>query len=182
MTRIFLTLSMVGTMFVLISFLLGLNIEDARQIASQPAVSRHILLGLGGLCFAALVHAIVFTYFMGTGRWIEETSRVYSLSSEFFDENQKLKYGLLPLITGVIVLLVLTGAFGGAADPGSRVGFKGWAGLSGAAIHMTVAISAGLLNVLANLREFWSIERNGQIIENVMSEVRRIRTERGLSV
>ncbi len=180
MTRIFLTLSTVGTMFVLIAFLLGLNIDDAKLLASQPSVSRHILVGLGTLCFVALVHAIVFTYFMGTGRWIEETSRVYSLSNEFHAESQRIKYRLLPLITAEILLLVATGAFGGAADPGSRVGFQGWFGLTGANIHMTVAIAAAALNLFVNLREFASIERNGKIIENVMGEVRRIRTARGL--
>ncbi len=177
-TRIFLTLAAVGTLFGLIALLMGLNIGDAaaKDIVVQAAVSRHMLLGLGGLCFAALVHAIVFTYFMGTGRWIEETSRVYSLGTGFHQQNQKIKYQLLPLIAASVFMLVSTGGFGAFSDPLRGVKPTEWAGMA----HMLVAVTALLLNLGTNLKEFAAIERNGTILEDVLSEVRRIRVEKGL--
>ena len=40
------------------------------------------LIGMVALVFTTLVHAIVLTYFMGTGRWLEETCRAYHLRDE----------------------------------------------------------------------------------------------------
>jgi hypothetical protein len=42
---------------------------------------------------------------------------------------------------------------------------------------LTVAV-----NVWVSIFEFRSIERNGEIVDQVMDEVNRIRTERGLPV
>lgn len=173
---------MAGTALVAIVFFLGLGIGDPTLITEQDAVNRHMLLGVGGLIFASLVHAITLTYFMGTGRWVEETSRAYKLSEEFHAENQKIKYRLMPGITVCILLLVVTGGFGAAADPGSAVGFRGWFGFAPSTVHLTVAVLTVLVNVAVSVFEFRSIERNGEIVEEVMNEVNRIRTERGLPV
>ena len=184
MTRIFLTLALLSTALLGLSFFLGLGIDDprVREAAVQQGIDTHMKTALGGLVFGTLVHAIVFTYFMGTGRWIEETTRAYKLSPDFHVSNQSVKYRLLPGITLAFVMLVMTGGMGAAADPGSPVQFKGWLGLSPATIHMTTAIVTLLLNLAVNVHEFRSIERNGEIVEGVMNEVRRIRTERGLPV
>jgi len=141
-----------------------------------------MLMGMGGLIFATLIHAIVFTYFMGTGRWLEETSSAYQLPSTFHGENRKLKYRLLIKITGSLLLLILTGAMGAAADPASPVSFESSLGLTDAWTHLIVGSVAILANVLTGMAEFSSIERNGEIIEEVLGEVRRIRTEKGLPV
>ena len=182
MTRIFLTLSIIGTLLGVGVFLLGLNIGDAqvRDPAVQQSVGRHMLFGVLALCFGSLVHAIVFTYFMGTGRWIEETSRVYQLTNDFHEESRRMKYRLLIFITASFLMLLTTGAFGTASDPASHVGFRGFLGLTAGHVHMGIAITALLLNFVTNLQEFRAIERNGEIIETVMGEVRRIRAERGL--
>lgn len=165
-----------------VAFVFGLTIEDAKAISQAGAVDSHMMLGLGGLIFATLIHAIVFTYFMGTGRWLEETSGAYQLPARFHDENRRLKYRLLIKITGSIVLLILTGAMGAAADPASPVSFEGWLGLTDALVHFVVGSAAILANVLTGVAEFSAIERNGEIIEEVLGEVRRIRTEKGLPV
>jgi hypothetical protein len=173
---------MAGTLLVAIVFFLGLGIDDPTVIAEQDAKNRHILLGVGGLIFASLVHAIALTYFMGTGRWIEETSRAYKLSAELHAENQKIKYRLMPGITACILLLVATGAFGAAADPGATIRFQGWFGFAPSTVHLTIAVLTVVVNVAVSIFEFRSIERNGEIVDDVMNEVNRIRTERGLPV
>ena len=126
------------------------------------------------------IYAIVFTYFMGTGRWIEETSRVYQLTTSYHDESRRLKYRLLIFITFSFVLLLIAGVFGVGADPASRLSVSGFFGLKAGQVHLGVAVSALLLNLLTNMQEFRSIERNGEIIETVLGDVRRIRAERGL--
>ena len=92
MTRIFLTLASVSTMLLVVVFLIGLNIDDPKLPEAQSLISWHIMLALSGLVFAALVHALVLTYFMGTGRWMEDVSKAYQLDSRFREETKQLKY------------------------------------------------------------------------------------------
>jgi hypothetical protein len=185
-SRIFLSLCMAGTALVAIAFFLGLGIDDPtiKDPSVLQSISRHMLIGLGALIFASLVHAIVLTYFMGTGRWVEETSRAYKLPTDFHNESQKIKYRLMPGITACILMLVLTGACGASADPATIA----WGyvqeslGMTPSTLHLTIAILTVAVNVWVSIFEFRSIERNGEIVEEVMNEVNRIRTERGLPV
>lgn len=184
MKRIFLTLAVLSIVLLIAAFGIGMSIGDAKDAtaATQKTVGIHLLTALGALVFAALLHAIVLTYFMGTGRWMEETTRAYQLSVSFLDENRSIKYKLMPAMSGCLLLLILTGGFGAAADPASPVGFQGWLGLSAANIHFLVAALLVCVNLLVNAWEFAAISRNSAIVEQVLGEVRRIRTERGLPV
>jgi len=183
-TRIILTLAVLSTLLLIAAFVLGLNIDDPKSLdpAEQTTVSHHLLTALAGLVFATLVHAIVLTYFVGTGRWMEETAEAYSLPADWKNESRSLKFRILPAILGCFVLLVLTAALGAAADPASPVDFQGWGGLSAGMIHSLCAATAVTVNLLVNLWEYQAVARNSQLINGVLQEVRRIRTERGLPV
>lgn len=184
MKRIFLTLAIFSTVLLFVAFSLGMSIGDAKDAAAetQRFVGWHLLIALAALVFASLVHAIVFTYFMGTGRWMEETSRAYHLDESFLNESRTLKYRLLPAMSGCLVLLILTGGFGAAADPASPVGFQGWGGIPAATIHFLIAVLLISANLMMNFWEFASISRNSAIVEDVLAQVRKIRIERGLPV
>lgn len=180
MTRIFTTLAILSHLVLAAAFLLGWNIGDAT--GRDPLIPYHFLTGLGAVVFAMLVHSIVLTYFMGTGRWLEETSQAYHLSPEWRQKSQSLKYRTIPAMVVCMLLLIVTGAFGAAADPASPVGFQGWFGLSGGTIHMLMGILTWGVHAAVNLYEYSSLERNGVIVNSVLGEVRRIRLERGLEV
>jgi hypothetical protein len=182
--RIFLSLAILSTAALAAAFVLGLNIDDprAKATAAQSGVGQHMLWGLAALVLAAMVHALVLTYFMGTGRWMEETGNAYRLADDWRRENQRLKYRTIPAMVGCLGLLVATGALGAAADPASAVAFGGWGGVPAATIHLIAAAVAIGLNVCVNLWEYVALERNAALIESVMVEVRRIRAERGLPV
>lgn len=182
MTRIFLTLASVSTLLLLTVFGLGLNIGDPRSLESQSLVSWHLMLALTGLVVAALVHALVLTYFMGTGRWMEDVSKAYQLDGHWRLESQRLKYRVMPWMTGGLLLLLITIGFGAAADPAARLGFSGWLGISASTWHLLVAITTLSVNVLANVREFQSLERNGELVREVVEKVREMRIARGLPV
>lgn len=184
MKRIFLTLTGLSAIFLIAAFVLGLLVGDptARDRATQSRVGLHIDAAMGALVFSALVHAIVLTYFMGTGRWIEETSQAYRLSPDFQNENRSIKYRTIPALAGCVTLLVLTGAFGSMADPASGGRFTGWAGLTPATIHFAVAAITVAASLFVHFWEYQSIHRNGEIIESILGEVRRIRQEKGLPV
>lgn len=180
--RIFTGLAIFAAVITLIAFALGMSIGDAAQASANRAVSYHMLAGLAALIVTSLVHAIVLTYFMGTGRWMEETITAYRLSWDFYNESKSLKYRTILLMLVCFLLLITTGAFGAAADPASMVGFRGAWGFSGGTIHMTIALLTWAFNLLVNVYQFQVLTRNGEIVDAVLGEVRRIRIENGLTV
>ena len=184
MTRIFLTLAVLSTILLCVAFGMGQSIGDPRLADPevQASVSRHFLTGMAALAFSCFVHALVLTYFMGTGRWMEETTAAYRLPERWKDECRALKSRTIPPMTGCILLLIITGAFGGAADPASTVNFSGWGDFLPATIHWLIAVTTISINLLVNLKEYQAINRNRQIIDEVVEEVRKIRVERGLPV
>ena len=123
MVRIFLPLSLLSTVTLVVALVLGLAIDDPKVLdkAVQAGVQYHFLAALAALVFSTLVHAIVLTYFMGTGRWIEETSTAYRLGPELYARSKSLKYQTIPAMVGCFALLIATGALGAAADPAARV-------------------------------------------------------------
>jgi hypothetical protein len=182
MNRIFLTLAVVSSLLLLTTMALGLGIEDpaSREAAEQGIVERHLLVAFGGLIVALMVHGLVLTYFMGTGRWIEETSTAYGLDEKWRRENTSLKYQTLPLMVGSLFLLIAAGALGAAADPAAAAGFQSWLGLSSATWHFVVALIALGLHLIATIVEYFALSRNGELIQEVMAEVSRIREAHGL--
>ena len=184
MKRIFLTLLIVGNIATLAAFVLGWRIDDPKVLepAVQSQVSWHLSIAMAAMMFAMLCHAITLTYFMGTGRWLEETSRAYRLDAALHAENQRLKYRVIPGMLCCILLLIVTGALGAAADPASPIGFQGFWGMSASTVHFTIAAITLGLNLMVNLTEYGAISENGDLVNRVVDEVRRIRVEKGLPV
>lgn len=184
MARIFLPLAGLSAFFLVVAMSLGLMIEDPRvgSAAVQSSVQYHFLAAVGALVFATFVHAIVLTYFMGTGRWIEETSSAYQLDPDLHRRSTRIKYRTIPLMVVCFLLLLVTGALGAAADPASPWQAKGWGGMSPSTIHLIAALTTIAANLLVTCCEFVALERNGEIVDQVLAEVRRIRLEKGLAV
>jgi hypothetical protein len=184
MTRIFSALAILSNLVLLATFWLGWRIGDAtsRELAVQGQVGFHFLAAVGALCFALLVHALVLTYFMGTGRWLEETCHAYHLGNEWQSRSRNLKWRIYPAMILSLVLLIGTGALGGAADPASALGFQGVGGMSAAQLHLAAAVVMLVTNAIVNTFEFLALSRNGMLVNEILGEVRRIRLERGLPV
>ena len=184
MKRIFLTLAIIANILLIVTMILGLLIGDAtdRNPVVQQLVGYHFLLAIASLIFAIGVHALVFTYFMGTGRWMEETCTTYRLPETFQATSQSLKYRILAPLMAAVLLLLFTGALGAAADPASPVQFHGWAGIDAATIHFLLAVTTIGVQFIVGGLEYLAIQNNMELIDQVMSEVRRIRIERGLPV
>ena len=184
MKRIFLSLLVVSTILLLVAVTLGLNIGDVRSLdaSTQSQVSMHMLVGLGALTFATLVHAICLTYFMGTGRWIEETSVAYSLDPSWYARNQRIKYRTVGGMVLCVVLLISVGAFGAVADPATPMSLDGTLGMTSAQIHFLTAVLTVIINILTNFTQFIAISRNSILVDGVLAEVCRIREDRGLPV
>ena len=137
----------------------------------------HFQFALGSASFALLVHAVVLTYFMGTGRWIQETSEAYRFEGAARDRNIGLKYKILPGMLVCFVLIIVTGAFGAIADPASNVQMA-----HSDVIHFTLAISLVLTNLVVNVLQYFAICSNSNLVDLVYEEVLKVRQERGLDV
>ena len=179
MNQIFLFLAGLGNVALLVTLWLGWRIDDVASLtdAARQQVSFHFLFALGSSSFALFVHAVVLTYFMGTGRWIQETSEAYQLNDVARRENIKLKYRILPGMMGCLALILTTGAFGAIADPASNVQMN-----SGETIHFALAVITVSMNLFVNLIQYNAIVGNSSVVDQVYQEVLQIRKERGLDV
>lgn len=177
MNRIFLVLSILGNLALGATFALGWRIEDAGSLAAsaRQQVQWHFQFALGSILFVLMMHGIVLTYFMGTGRWIEETCEAYSFTGTARAENLRMKYRVIPGMVACLALLITTGAFGAIADPASNMKMP-----SAATIHFCLACATLLLNFIVSGLEYQQIVRNGAVVQQVYQEVRRVRRERGL--
>jgi hypothetical protein len=176
LNRIFLTISVLSNAFLVGTYVLGWAVRDASIPGSTGiGLPLHFLCGVGALTLAMLVHAIVLTYFMGTGRWIEETTAAYRLGATPREESIRFKYRTLPGMVGCLTLLILIGGFGAAADPGAALDFS-----AAKTVHMVLATLGLLANLTVSVVEYESISRNGRLIIAIMDQVRTIRKERGL--
>ena len=187
MRRIFLTLAVLANICMVAALVLGIQVGDPlAQGGADPDVNArigtHMLIGLAALTSVTLVHALLFTYFMGTGRWLEETSTAYSLSSDLHKANQKLKYGMMPGIMLVFMMILATGCLGAVADPATAVSLAESTGITDATLHFSVGVLTWVVNLIVNFTQYIRIGRNTLIVEKVLAEVRRIRLERGLAV
>lgn len=175
--RIFLTLSIVSNLGLAVAFGFGLSIGDPSQADAilRRSVSLHLLTALGAALLALLVHAVALTYFMGTGRWIEETCEAYRLGPDPRARNIRLKYRAIPGMIVCILLIMTTGAFGAMSDPGAERSAS-WS----SQIHFLLACLTLGGNVLSSWLEWSAIADNGRLVDSVVQEVKRIRTSRGL--
>jgi hypothetical protein len=182
--RIFLTLTVVSTLLLLASLILGFEIGDPHSVtpATRKFLSYHLLVSVAALIFAALVHAVLLTYFMGTSRWMLEARQAYKFDARWNEENRQLKYRAIPVMVLCLVLLISNIPLGAVSVDRNDWKVPGLGAISPSRVHLVVAVLTLVVNLAVNVVEYRAISRNSQLIEEVVGEVRRIREARGLPV
>src|SRR6185437_4855403 len=79
MHRIFLGLAVTDGSLLVASFVLGLLATGETPAPGAVWRGTHVLVALLATMTTLLVHSIVYTYFLGTGKWVKEVARVYQL-------------------------------------------------------------------------------------------------------
>ncbi len=131
----------------------------------------HFLLGLTTAIGVLFVHCIIFTYFIGTGRWVKEVGLAYDLPDEpLLKLTRKLKAWTFPWALFAMLSAIATAAAGAGAQ------LRAWH----ENIHATLAGLTLGLNLWAFRIEYRNVQRNAQLIQAVLAEVERIRQLRGL--
>jgi hypothetical protein len=125
-----------------------------------------------------LVNSIVVTYFIGTSRWCKEVSETYGLDLSLIRRSTILKRRTFPWAVMGMLTAVGVVALGGAADPATgNAGTENWV-----TPHLLGACCGLMLIGWSFFVEWQNIHANYLIIEDVLAQVKRIRTERGLEV
>jgi hypothetical protein len=181
MTRILVTLASFSIILMLTALALGLFIGDL--YAPRPSeetlnwATVHRLTGIAAALAVVFVESVVVTYFIGTSRWCKEVVETYDLDRSIVAESNRLKRRtFLWALSGMLAVIGII-ALGGAADPATgRHNTAAWAQW-----HLVGAI-AGVLFIAWTYVAAWNnIFANHAIIERIVSEVARIRGERGLT-
>ena len=192
MTRIFSSLAVFAIVCLLATFALGWslrsgNMHDIKDVATQKRGTIHRLAGIAtGVC-VILVDSIVVTYFIGTSRWCKEVVETYKLDAQLIARANRLKRRTFPIAVVSMLIAVSIVALGGAADPGAimpkpeaALRTSLLADVSWRDIHLMAAV-VGILAIVYGFYLAWNnIQANHEVIDEVLADVKRIRTERGL--
>lgn len=162
------------------------ELEQAKQDAvaandgfqtPRARMTLHMMLGSAAALVTVLVNSITVTYFIGTSRWCKEVCEAYHLDSELAERATRLKRGTFPwALAGILAVIFMIG-LGAAADPSGA----NWA-LSARFVmpHYLMAM-IGLVVVIAAFGvQIGRIAENYGVIEEIVSEVQRIRAEKNL--
>ncbi len=173
MTRIFTIVAAVDSLLLIVSFALG-TISKLRDGIHNPAEEIywfHFLYGLLAAIFTLFVHCLIFTYFLGTGRWVKEVKLAYQLPDAPLPRlTRDLKRRVFPPALYAMLTIIATGAAGAAAHNE----------LSPWLVHASLAILTVAVNLWAFWVEYRCLRTNIGVLAEVMREVDRLRAERGL--
>src|SRR5687768_12391093 len=180
MTRIFPMLASLSLMLMAVALVLGFSIGDLyalpRPDETSTWYSRHMLTGVAAALAVVLVECIAVTYFIGTSRWVKEVTETYRLPPADLAESTRLKRRSFPWCVLGMLTVVAVSALGAASDPGT--GRTNTVSMVG--VHQVAAL-AGLGVVAWTYFQAWlNIAANQDVITRIVTQVERIRAERGL--
>lgn len=173
MTRIFTTLASINALTLLASFAVGVvsKLNDSARHPDGVAFKAHFYLGLTAAIVTLLVHCLIFTYFLGTGRWVKEVGLAYRLPDYPLPKRtRELKRRTFPPALIAMLVTIATAAAGAGAQ------LRDWSWH----LHLSLAVAAVLVNGWAFVVEFRNVRENAWIMDEVLREVDRIRAEHGL--
>lgn len=173
MTRIFLVLATLDGLVLVAAYALGWlsRLRVGVRHPEDPTYLIHFAFGLLAAILTLLVHCLIFTYFLGTGRWVKEVGLAYGLPDEPLPKlTRELKRKTFPPALAAMLIAIATAAAGAGAQ------LQEWPWY----VHATLATLALLVNLGAFVIEYRNVSINARVIELVMGEVERIRAERGL--
>lgn len=167
MARLFKILAILNTLGLVITFTVGC----LSKFVSHDWYITHFTAGLFTAIGTLLVHCIIFTYFLGTGRWVKEVGLAYQLPDENYPrKTRELKRNTFPPALAAMLITIAAAAAGAGAQ------LQEWSWH----VHATLAVIAVVVNLWAFRIEYRDLCANAKVLDGVLVEVDRIRAERGL--
>jgi hypothetical protein len=158
---------------LLVTFTLGCwsKLTSGLTSGASSVYMLHFLFGLFTGVGTLLTHCLIFTYFLGTGRWVKEVTLAYDLpDAPWHKRTRDLKRATFPPALAAMLVTIATAA----AGAGAQLQAWNWS------IHFSLACAALIVNFWAFRLEYRNLVANGQTLDEVLREVDRIRAERGL--
>ncbi|MFO0878777.1 MAG: hypothetical protein U0840_15655 [Gemmataceae bacterium] len=173
MTRILVRLTTLNLLTLLATFAVGWLsfLRHSRTSPDDPLYLLHIYLGLASATLTLGVHSLVFIYFLGTGRWVKEVCLAYQIPDHPlpFTTRELKRQAFPPALLAMLVPIV-------AAATGAGVATLQWPWY----YHATMGLATLLVNAWAFAVEYRCVHTNAMVIDQVMVEVDRIRSDQGL--
>jgi hypothetical protein len=172
MKRIFATLAAINGTALLACAGLGWWSAHQGQAASEDNIYlAHFGSGLAASILTLLVHCIVFTYFLGTGRWVKEVKYAYHLPDEPWPRlTRDLKRRTFPFALAAMLITIAAAASGA----GRQLQEWPWQ------VHTALAMASLGINLLVFVLEYRNISINGRAIDAVTALVEEIRASHQL--
>ncbi len=173
MVRIFVALAGLDGLALLASVVLGTlsKLRGAQTNIDDQMWMFHFYCGLGSAMLNLLVHCLIFTYLLGTGRWVKEVALAYRLPDEPYPKlTRELKRRTFPPALFAMLITIATVAAGAGAQ------LRAWHWT----IHASLAGATLIVNLLAFIIEVRNVRLNGAVVEKVREEAERMRREQGL--
>lgn len=175
MARILTNLTIINLLSISVTFVVGF-ISWLRGGILKPDMNYplHLYLGLFAVICNLGLHSLIFIYFLGTGRWVKEVALAYSIPDEPYPkQTRELKRRVFPPALFAMLVPIGTAAAGMAQFQNRS---EGWTQM----LHLSFAVITLLINLWAFREELFTVRENVKIIDGMMAEVNRIRTEKGL--
>jgi hypothetical protein len=167
MHRIFLGLAATDGILLLVTFVLGFVAQatGGARATDRTWMDLHFLLALLTTIATLLVHSIVFTYFLGTGKWVKEVVRVYRLPEWVWGQAIKNKRKAFPFEFWGMALI------GAAAWMGAGSHARDWP----AEWHLGLSAVALAFNLGAFVVEYAAIVAQARLLLDVTDQADRLR-------
>jgi hypothetical protein len=180
MKRIFLTLAVLNSLALLAAFVLGVIFMQERQAGTDAPTgyeplgatwfSIHMIVGMAAALLTLLVHCLIFTYFLGTGRWVKEVARAYALpDAELPKRTREFKRRVFP----PALFAMLSAIAAVASGAGAQTSLTSLWSLS----HPVLAVLVLIVNGYAYVVEYRIVAANSAVMDQVMAEVEKRRRE-----
>jgi hypothetical protein len=175
MTRTFAILAAILAILLLSTFAVGwwsFAIPMSDEAAKSDAFIIHFYLGLTTAIVGLMLHCLIFTYFLGTGRWVKEVGIAYKLKdADLPKTTRELKRVVFPAALYAMLICIITAAAGAGAQ------LQAWPWF----VHATLAVLTLVINAWAFRVEFHCLSANARVLRAVLDEVDRIRLAQGLT-
>ncbi len=155
MIPIFVGLAGANLLLLAVSFTLGI----------AGVYRYHLVMGIGAGLMCTLAHVAVFTYFMGTAKWLAAaTDKLGADPRRFSLPASQNKRRAFPVIMIPILATMLAMFAGAGADPAAHP-------LWPIQVHFVLALLAIAVNLAAHLHEYRAIRRQGQLMDEALRTI-----------
>lgn len=133
-----------------------------QYVSGKVPFGSHFTAGVFTALFTCLVHSIVFTYFIGTGKWIkEEVAKARLKAEDWIPQTKQFKMKTSPLALYSIILILIT-AFLGASVQNNASAALYW-------LHKSAAYLTLVFNIFSFYIEGKVIAENSKLLEKALN-------------